>query len=82
MDPISMEEDWCKLVCWCVCVIPVWHFKNKSCNADIKKHESTQTHSHMHAHAPLSVCSVDTHIVVSSGPAWVELHVELPFLAG
>lgn len=64
----------------CVCVIPVWHFKSKSCNADIKKHESTQTHSHMHA--PLSVCSVDTHIVVSSGPAWVELHVELPFLAG
>lgn len=46
-----------------------------------RKSCSTNTTTQIHTSAPLPVCSVDTYIIVSSRPAWVELHVELPFLA-
>ena len=53
-----------------------------------KMHKQTHTHRHTHTHSgthtplPLAGCSVDTYIIVSGGPAGVELHVELPFLPG
>lgn len=52
----------------------------KGTNDDDDNNNNTTTR-HTHAHL-LPDCSVGTYIVIPRRPAGVELHVELPFLAG